>query len=107
MLNDDALKLQALKYAESKKIVNQRSIDAYIAGYRLRHSATKIMELEKMINDYKQNHDSAQDDCGYGDLRGESFNRRISEGSDALKLSQDLEVVKGRILEFNKKYNRQ
>ena len=106
MLNNNDLKLQALKYAESKKIVNIKTIEAYIAGYRLRHSATYIMELEKIIKEYKQNHDSAQDDCGYGDLRGESFNRRISEGSDALKLSQDLEVIKGRILQFNKKYNK-
>lgn len=106
MLNDDALKLQALKYAESKKIVNLKTIEAYIAGYKLRHSATHVMELEKMIKEYKANHDRAEDDCDYGDFRGEQFNRRIAEGSDALRLSRDLEDIKGRILEFNKEYNK-
>ncbi len=34
MKNDDRIKLDALEYAEKNKIVNQKSIDAYIAGYK-------------------------------------------------------------------------
>lgn len=43
--NKDQVKLKALEYAEKNKIVNQKSINAFIAGFNFRDSHNSIPTL--------------------------------------------------------------
>ncbi|MVW92415.1 hypothetical protein FCL53_10605 [Elizabethkingia meningoseptica] len=100
----DKLKLAALEYAEKNKIVNQKTINAFIDGFKLRDSHSSDNVLSYLISVFKDNHDSAKDDAGYGDLRGESYNNRIQQGFEALEISNQLTEIYSKIKSFNLKY---
>lgn len=102
--NKDQVKLKALEYAEKNKIVNQKSINAFIAGFNFRDSHNSIPTLNYLSNVFKNNFNSWEDDCGYGDYRGEMFNRRREQGLEALSISKEIDILKNRIETFNKKY---
>ena len=54
MKNEKEIKLQALEYAEKNRIVNQKSIDAYIKGY---NDCKKEHTLPNMVSRlYKENY---------------------------------------------------
>ncbi|MDV3661663.1 hypothetical protein CMU70_14505 [Elizabethkingia anophelis] len=100
----DKVKLAALEYAEKNKIVNQKTINAFIDGFKLRDSHSSDNVLSYLISVFKDNHDSAKDDAGYGDLRGESYNNRIQQGFEALEISNQLTEIYSKIKQFNLKY---
>ncbi|HFK5582152.1 TPA: hypothetical protein ACG0AV_002082 [Elizabethkingia anophelis] len=100
----DKVKLAALEYAEKNKIVNQKTINAFIDGFKLRDSHDSDSVLLYLIKVFRNNNESAKDDAGYGDLRGESYNNRIQEGHEALEISTQLTEIRNKIKSFNLKY---
>lgn len=98
------VKLKALEYAERNKIVNQKSINAFIAGFNFRDSHNSIPTLNYLSSVFKNNFDSWEADCGYGDYRGEMFKRRQKEGLEALEIQKQIDDLKSKIEIFNKTY---
>ncbi|WP_454060132.1 hypothetical protein [Elizabethkingia ursingii] len=103
VFDKDKVKLAALEYAEKNKIVNQKTINAFIDGFKFRNSHDSDNVLLYLIKVFRDNHDSAKDDAGYGDLRGESYNNRIQEGYEALEISNQLIEIRNKIKSFNLK----
>lgn len=101
----DKVKLAALNYAEQNKIVNQKSIQAFVAGFNLRDNSDCDTELSIVYNKLKGNHDKWKDDCMYGDLRGHAYSSRESQGSEALEIANKVQELRGLIKIFNKKFD--
>jgi len=63
IFSKDKVKLQALEYAEKNKIVNQKSINAYIDGFNMRDNAESEINLKSVEKVFQSNYDSCEDDC--------------------------------------------
>lgn len=100
----DKVKLKALEYAEKNKIVNQKTINAFIDGFRFRDAHDSDNVLSYLTKQFQRNYDSWENDCGYGDYRGEMYTQRKTEGYEALELAKEIDTLKQKIKEFNKKY---
>lgn len=100
----DKLRIAALNYAEKNKIVNQKTIQAFIDGFKLRDSKDSDNVLTYLERVFKSNFDSADSDIGYGDMRGDSASNRKKEGYEALEISKQVSELKIKIQNFNKKF---
>jgi len=72
-INKDIVRLQALDYAEKNKIVNQKSINAYVDGFYARHNL-KFKEQVEILLEYSNQQDRLSD-AGHADARGENYNK--------------------------------
>lgn len=106
LFDRDKIKLQALNYAEKHKIVNQKSIDAYIAGFNMRDNAESDINLKSVEKIFQNNYDSWENDCGYCDLRNEDYQQRKTEGYEALEIAKDIRNILDKIKKFNSKNKR-
>ena len=105
-LYNDRIKLQALNYAEKNKIVNQKTIQAYVDGFKFRDNADADLNLMDIEKQFKNNFDSWERDCSMGGLSSDGYGKRKSEGHDARQISEDLKRLRDKIAEFNKENNR-
>lgn len=106
LFDKDKIKLQALSYAEKNKIVNQKSIEAYIAGFTMRDKADSEINLKSVEEHFQSNYDSWETDCGYCDLRNQDYQQRKSEGYEALEIAKDIRNIIEKIKKFNSKNQR-
>ena len=102
----DKLRIAALNYAEKNKIVNQKTITAFIDGFKLLDSKDSDNVLTYLEKVFKSNFDSTDSDIGYSDMRGEMVMKRKQEGLEALELSKEVKELRLKIKNFNTKYNK-
>ena len=103
LFDKSKVKLQALEYAERNKIVNQKSIDAYVAGFNVRDSANAEINLKSVQDIFQKNYDNWETDCGYCDLRNDQYQARKLQGYEAKQISDALKDIIQKIKAFNKK----
>lgn len=106
IFDKDKIKLQALNYAEKNKIVNQKSIDAYIAGFYMRDNSDSEINLKSVEDIFQRNYNDWEADCGYSDLRNQDYQQRKSEGYEALEIAKDIRSIIEKIKNFNSKNKR-
>jgi len=106
IFDKDKIKLQALNYAEKNRIVNQKSIDAYIAGFYMRDNSESEINLKSVEDVFQRNYNDWETDCGYSDLRNKDYQQRKSEGYEALEIAKDIRSIIEKIKKFNSKNQR-
>lgn len=106
IFSKDKVKLQALEYAEKNKIVNQKSINAYIDGFNMRDNSEAEINLKSVEKVFQSNYDSWEDECGYSAITGSQYNLRKLEGYEALQIAESIRKLISDIKDFNKKYKK-
>lgn len=106
LFDKQKVKLQALEYAEKHKIVNQKSIDAYIAGFNMRDLADSEINLKSVEDIFRRNYESWETDCGYSDLRNDQYQARKLEGHEAKQIADALKDLVQKVKQFNSKNQR-
>lgn len=71
-MSKDKVRLEALDYAEKNKIVNQKTIQAYIDGYYSRNNLSFEEQIGLLLS-YANSVDRLKD-AGYSDARGAWYN---------------------------------
>ncbi|MDV3555207.1 hypothetical protein [Elizabethkingia anophelis] len=99
--SDDKLKLQALDYAERHKIVNSKSIKAFVDGYRANDNETSFQEMLQYIVskwDHTKEHIETeyQTYLAYSgqELAENNRNELYNQKHIALKCKEALEIFK-------------
>ncbi|MDC8024896.1 hypothetical protein NBY09_01710 [Elizabethkingia anophelis] len=99
--SDDKLKLQALDYAERHKIVNSKSIKAFVDGYRANDNETSFQDMLQYIVskwDHTKEHIETeyQADLAYSgqEISESNRNELYNQKHIALKCKEALEIFK-------------
>lgn len=100
------VRLAALDYAEKNKIVNEKSIRAFVDGFKFRDKADAVMNLEGIKHTFDINAQSKESDALHDGLTGDQYSNRMLQGAEAQSISNDIQSLIVKIKKFNAKFDK-